>query len=393
MSSSHLQNIRIKSSGSLGLYIHIPFCRQKCAYCDFLSFACKSDRLLTEYSQALILEIQSHREECWGRKVDTVFFGGGTPSLISSEDFVKVMDEIRRTFDLADDAEITVEANPTSLTKEKLEYYRNCGVNRLSIGVQSFDNRILRVLGRLHDKNEAFQMIQNARKAGFDNISVDLMFGVPTQTMKMWKDTVRQCIFLGPQHISLYSLQLEEGTDLYRRVFKEQSLKVIPDQMDRLMYHEAISMLKDAGYRLYEISNAAKPGMESRHNTKYWSYEEYLGIGLGASSFFEGRRYKNYDKMYKYIEAIKEKRLPLDERSIEHYTLKDEMGIYVFTGLRRSEGVDLRDFKKRFGTDLFDVYDPAILRRQKGLLGLYDDRLYLTEAGMDVSNRVMAEFV
>ena len=384
---------RQKHNKNLGLYIHIPFCRQKCAYCDFLSFACKSEILLTEYAQALMLEIRSRKESAEGRRVDTLYIGGGTPSLMPADDFVRIMDETRRAFDIAEDAEITVEANPASLTREKLEYYRNCGVNRLSIGVQSFDNRILRILGRLHDKNEAFQMIQTARKAGFDNISIDLMFGVPTQSIKMWTDTLRQGIFLGPQHISLYSLQLEEGTDLYRRVFKEQSLSMISDQVDRQMYHEATAMLRDAGYDMYEISNACLPGRQSRHNRKYWSYEEYLGIGLGASSFFDGKRFKNYDKMYKYIQAIKEKRIPIDEKSIEHYGQRDEMGIYVFTGLRRMEGIDLKDFKARFGVDLFSVYDQALLGRHKGRLVLYDDRLYITEDGMDVSNAIMAEFV
>ena len=377
----------------LGLYIHVPFCRQKCAYCDFLSFECKSEKLLGEYARALILDIRSRRNECSDRLVDTIYIGGGTPSLMSSEDTIRIMDEVRRNFNVSKDAEVTVEANPASLTREKLEYYRNCGVNRLSIGVQSFDNRILRVLGRLHDKNEAFQMIQTARKAGFDNISIDLMFGVPTQTLKTWLDTVRQGIFLEPQHVSLYSLQLEEGTDIYRRVFKEKSLSMIPDDLDRRMYHDAVSMLREAGYDLYEISNAALPGKESRHNRKYWSYDEYLGVGLGSSSFFNGVRSRNYDKMYKYIEAIKEQRIPIDARTIENYTERDEIGIYVFTGLRRSEGIDLRDFRSRFGVDLFSVYDPDILVKYRGKIGLYEDRLYLTEEGMDISNSIMAEFV
>ena len=377
----------------LGLYIHIPFCRQKCAYCDFLSFECKSEKLLSEYARALILDIRSRKEDCSHRLVDTVYIGGGTPSLMSSEDMVRIMDEVRRTFNIADDAEITVEANPASPSRDKLEYYRNCGVNRLSIGVQSFDNRILRILGRLHDKNEAFQMIQTARKAGFDNISIDLMFGVPTQSLKTWLDTVRQGIFLGPQHVSLYSLSLEEGTDLHRRVYKEESLTPIPDELDRAMYHEAVSLLKGAGYELYEISNAALEGRQSRHNNKYWSYEEYLGLGLGASSFFNGVRSRNYDKMFKYIEAIKDQRIPVDEKTIEDYTERDEMGIYVFTGLRRAQGIDLRDFRRRFGMDLFSVYDADILVKYRGKIGLYEDRLYLTEEGMDISNSIMAEFV
>ena len=387
------EGMREQKDRSLGLYIHIPFCRQKCAYCDFLSFECKSDRLLSEYSQALILEIRSRRDDCSDRVIDTVYFGGGTPSLMSSEDLVRIMDELRRNYRIAGDAEITVEANPTSLTREKLECYLNSGINRLSIGVQSFDNRILRILGRLHDKNEAFNMIQTARKAGFENIGIDLIFAVPTQTMKMWRDTVRQGIFLGPQHISLYSLQLEEGTDLHRRVFKEKSLNATPESMDRQMYHEAITMLRDAGYTHYEISNASLPGRESRHNNKYWSYEEYLGLGLGSSSFFKGSRFRNYDRMYKYIQAIKEQRIPVDEKTIEQYTERDEIGIYVFTGLRRSEGIDLGDFRERFGTDLFEIYDIDILDRHKGLISLHNDRLYLTQAGMDVSNTVMSEFV
>ncbi len=381
------------TTNKLGLYLHIPFCRQKCAYCDFLSFPCKSNRLLVEYAGALTLEMRSRREDCADHLIDSVFIGGGTPSLMPSEAFRKIMTELKENFTVSEDAEITVEANPASLSQEKLEMYRQCGVNRLSIGVQSFDNRILRVLGRLHDKNEAFQMIQTAKRAGFDNINIDLIFGVPTQTLKIWADTMRQGIFLGPQHISLYSLQLEEGTDLYRRVREERSLSEIPEIMDREMYHEAVSMLREAGYRQYEISNAAIPGYESRHNGKYWSYEEYLGLGLGASSFFKGRRFKNHERMFRYIEAIKEGRVPVDEKSIEHYTERDEMGIFVFTGLRRAEGVSLKEFRRVFGMDLFTVYDPAILKRNRGLINLYDDQLYLTDAGRDVSNRVMAEFV
>lgn len=381
------------TTNNLGLYIHIPFCRRKCSYCDFLSFACENDQLLREYSKALAVEMRSRKEDAAAYRVDSVFFGGGTPSLMPAESFRLVMNELKKNFDLDGEAEITVEVNPASVTREKLEIYRECGVNRLSIGVQSFDNRILKILGRLHDKNEAFNTIQTARKVGFDNINIDLMFGVPTQSVKNWTDTVRQGIFLQPEHISLYSLQLEEETELYRSIYEERSLNPVPDILDREMYHNAVFMLKNAGYHHYEISNVCLPGRESRHNLKYWTYEEYLGIGLGASSFFGGRRFRNHEKMSRYIGAIKENRPPVDESSAENYTEREEMGIYVFTGLRRAEGVSLRDFRSRFGMDLFSVYDPAILRRHKGRINLYEDQLYLTEAGMDVSNQVMAEFV
>ena len=381
------------TTNNLGLYIHIPFCRQKCKYCDFLSFPCASEQVYSEYVTAVGMEMGTRREDCEGFQVDSVFIGGGTPSLLSPEDLTRLMDSVRENFQVTDDAEITIEANPASLTREKLDAYLSSGINRISIGIQSFDNQILRRLGRLHDKNEAFQKIQMARKAGFDNISIDLMFGIPDQSSKTWLDSVRQGIFLGPQHISLYSLELEKGTPLYKEVYEEKKYDPTPEIIDREMYHDAISLLKQSGYRHYEISNTAKPGFESRHNMKYWSYQEYLGLGPGASSFFGGKRFRNHAKMNNYINAIKHRTVPVSEQTIETYSDREEMGIYVFTGLRMEEGVSLTDFRERFEVDLFTVYDPAILRRHKGLINLYDNRLYLTDAGRDVSNRVMAEFV
>ena len=381
------------TTNNLGLYIHIPFCRKKCKYCDFLSFPCTSEQVYREYVTALCMEMDSRREDCESYVVDSVFIGGGTPSLISPEDIRRLMDTVRKDFHLAEDAEITIETNPASITQAKLDAYLASGINRISIGIQSFDNHILRRLGRLHDKNEAFQKIQMVRKSGFTNINIDLMFGIPEQPMKTWLDTIRQGIFLGPQHISLYSLQLEKGTPLYKEVYEDKLFAPTPEILDREMYHEAIRLLRQAGYVHYEISNTAFPGKESRHNLKYWSYDEYLGLGPGASSFFGGQRFKNHEKMNRYIDAIKKHQVPMDERSIERYSEQEEMGIYVFTGLRKAEGISLDDFRQRFERDLFSVYDPAILRRYKGLLKLSENQLYLTDAGMDVSNTVMAEFV
>ena len=381
------------TTNNLGLYIHIPFCRKKCKYCDFLSFPCTSEQVYREYVTALCMEMDSRREDCESYVVDSVFIGGGTPSLISPEDIRRLMDTVRKDFHLAEDAEITIETNPASITQAKLDAYLASGINRISIGIQSFDNHILRRLGRLHDKNEAFQKIQMVRKSGFTNINIDLMFGIPEQPMKTWLDTIRQGIFLGPQHISLYSLQLEKGTPLYKEVYEDKLFAPTPEILDREMYHEAIRLLRQAGYVHYEISNTAFPGKESKHNLKYWSYDEYLGLGPGASSFFGGQRFKNHGKMNRYIDAIKKHQVPMDERSIERYSEQEEMGIYVFTGLRKAEGISLDDFRQRFQRDLFSVYDPAILRRYKGLLKLSENQLYLTDAGMDVSNTVMAEFV
>ena len=266
------------TSNKMGLYLHVPFCRKKCRYCDFLSFECNDDSLLTEYSSALIREIQLRYREWPYRVVDSIYIGGGTPSIMPAEDMVRILSEVREHFLLDNDCEITIEANPATLTEEKLEAYLNAGINRISIGVQSFDNAILSLLGRIHDKNDAFKAIRMAKKAGFDNINIDLMFGIPGQTMKKWRDTVRQCLFLEPEHISLYSLQLEEGTPLYKMVHTQKLLTELSPETDRTMYHDALQMMESAGYEQYEISNAARPGFESRHNLKYWSYQEYLGL-------------------------------------------------------------------------------------------------------------------
>lgn len=380
------------TNNSLGLYLHVPFCERKCKYCDFLSFRCTDSRALSEYAQALIQEMNIKSYEWRFRKVDSIYIGGGTPSLLSEWDIGKVMDGLRDNFNVAEDAEITIEANPATLTDEKMERYLRKGINRLSIGVQSFENFILHVLGRIHTKNDAFYAIQRAQKMGFENINIDIMFGIPGQSMKMWKDTVREAIFLRPTHLSLYSLQVEEGTDIYDLI-RDGVLDPLDESIDREMYHTALKMMRAAGYEHYEISNGALPGYRSRHNMKYWSYEEYLGFGLGASSFIKGSRFNNYDSMYRYIKAIQNGEAPIDEKSVQNYSLREEMGIYAFTGLRKTDGINLKHFKALFERDFFDVFDREIVDRFIGRLVLSGDKLYLTEQGMDISNQIMAEFL
>lgn len=381
------------TTNKLGLYLHIPFCVRKCRYCDFLSFSCNNSKILSEYAEALMREIRIRSADWHYREVDTVYIGGGTPSLLSEWDMGRILDCLRDNFNIMEDAEITVEANPATLSDEKMERYLRKGVNRLSIGVQSFDNHILGILGRIHNKNDAFYSFQRAKKAGFENINLDIMFGIPGQTMKMWKDTVRQCIFLRPTHISLYSLQIEEGTEFYKMIYEDGQLDPLPEITDREMYHAALKMMRTAGYEHYEISNGALPGCRSRHNMKYWSYAEYLGLGLGASSFVDGSRFKNCDKMHDYISAIKQNVAPVDAGSVENYTTREEMGIFVFTGLRKAEGISLDDFRKVFREDFFSVYDRSILNKYKGMLIFDGERLYLSERGMDISNTIMAEFI
>lgn len=381
------------TNNSLGLYLHIPFCVRKCSYCDFLSFGCNDSKVLTEYADVLIKEIKLRAAGRRERKVDSIFIGGGTPSLISEWDMGRILDCIREEFDVTDDAEVTIEVNPATVSDEKLERYLKKGINRLSIGVQSFETSVLQVLGRIHSKNDAFYCIQRAKKAGFENINIDLMFGIPQQTMKMWKDTVRQAVFLRPTHISLYSLQVEEETEMFEKIYRDGIYEPVPEETDREMYHTALRMMRAAGYDHYEISNAALPGRESRHNMKYWSYDEYIGLGLGASSFADGCRFKNCDDIDEYVRLINENNVPTDSASIEKYSEREEMGIFAFTGLRKTEGIDLKRFEQEFGMDFFDVYDIELMNKYKGKLLYKQDRLFLSEKGMDISNRIMAEFI
>ena len=382
----------INSDNNIGLYVHVPFCLRKCRYCDFLSFECHDDKALSQYADALCREISTRYEEWPYKIVDTIYIGGGTPSILPAEDMKRVMECICSNFTVADGSEITIEANPATIDDRKLETYLESGINRISIGVQSFDKSILNLLGRAHDKNDALNAVRMAKKAGFHNVNVDMMFGIPGQTLKMWRDSLRQCIFLRPEHISLYSLQIEEGTP-FHKMMENGTLEPTPDSTDRTMYHDAIDMLTQAGYHHYEISNGALPGFESKHNLKYWSYKEYLGLGPGASSFIGGHRFKNISSVLEYLKFIKQGLPPVKAEDVEKYTLRDEMGVYVFTGLRKTAGFDIRDFEETFRKDFFDVYDPAILTRLRGLVEMEGCVLRLTEKGLDVSNKVMAEFV
>ena len=380
------------SDNRIGLYVHIPFCLRKCRYCDFLSFECQDEKALDQYADALLREINTRYEEWPYKVVDSIYIGGGTPSILPADDMRRIMEGIKDNFTVLDDCEITIEANPATLDDQKLSTYLESGINRISIGTQSFDNSILNLLGRVHDKNDALNAVRMAKKAGFDNVNVDMMFGIPGQTLKMWRDSLRQCIFLRPQHISLYSLQIEEGTQFYTMV-QNGTLEPTPDRIDRTMYHDAIDMMEQAGYHHYEISNAALPGFESRHNLKYWSYKEYLGLGPGASSFIGGHRFKNTSSVLEYLKYIKAGLPPVKPEDVESYTPREEMGVYVFTALRKTEGFDIRDFEQHFNYDFFDVYDPMIITRLRGLIEMDGFVMKLTKKGLDVSNKVMSEFV
>lgn len=369
---------------NLGIYIHIPFCRKRCRYCGFHSNAVPdtdgSRMAMNNYTQWLIAQIMEDSKQY--RKeyvVDSVFLGGGTPSLLSPEAIEAILGTVRESFVLTSDAEITIETNPESLTPQKLKRYLGAGVNRLSIGVQSLDEGLLQTLGRIHTAEQAKKAYQMARKCGFDNINLDLMFAIPGQTMEQWQDTLEQAIDLDPEHISFYSVQIEEDTPFYEE-YLEGKLIPVDDVTDREMYHWAIGRLKEAGYHHYEISNVAKPGRECRHNLKYWSFEEYLGYGDSASSFIRGVR-KTEKPAAEYHEN----------------DFEDDTAEFVFTGLRKTAGISKSEFQDRFGRDFWEVYGD----RKKYLKEFFDsgrlieegDILKLSEEGIDVSNTIMSIFV
>jgi len=379
----------------LGLYLHVPFCMKKCLYCDFLSFADASTGIQNDYMEMLIQEVVS-KGKTYGNKydVDSIFIGGGTPSLINEALIVDLMSAVRANFNVQEDAEITIESNPKTLTKKKLDAYVGAGINRISIGAQSMDDQCLKLLGRIHSAEDFIDNFKLARDAGFDNINIDLMFAIPGQSSEIWKETLNRAIELKPEHISFYSLQIEEGTP-YFEMFKTGKLDQTVDEVDRDMYHTGIKTLKDAGYLHYEISNAATPGHECRHNLKYWSFDDYLGLGLGAHSFMRNARFSNEKNLESYMEKCRMGQNPEDWHHIN--TQKDSISEYIFTGLRKVEGINLREFEKTFGVSIEEYYKEQWSNINQFIrdehLFMDRDKLMLTEKGIDIANKILVEFV
>ena len=369
----------------LELYVHIPFCVKKCAYCDFLS-APADDGAKRQYTDALIREITAVPE---GQDsiVTTVFFGGGTPSVLPGEWTAEIMETLKKKFTFAPDAEISTEANPGTVDREKLRLWRESGINRVSFGCQSSSNEELRMLGRIHTWKDFLESFDLARESGFDNINVDLMSGLPGQSLAMWETTLRRTVRLKPEHISAYSLIVEEGTP-----FASMQLDLPDEDTERRMYARTGEILGEHGYRRYEISNYALPGRECRHNIGYWIRTDYLGLGLGASSLTGSTRFSNVPDMEMYLKnSGMPERL---RREVQVLSKKDEMEETMFLGLRLMRGVDKHRFQENFHTTVRQVYAPVLDRFQKlGLLEETEDAVFLTEEGISVSNAVMAEFL
>lgn len=370
----------------MSLYIHIPFCKQKCLYCDFPSYAGK-ESLINEYIRALNEEIL---RKCSKYKIASIFVGGGTPSYLNEINLESLLKTIN-LLDFKDDFEFTIECNPGTLNEEKLVLMKNYNVNRISMGLQTTNDNILKEIGRIHSFEEFKKNYNQARKAGFENINVDLMFGLPNQHMKDWKASLEDVMSLEPDHISAYSLIIEEGTCFYN-LYNNDKLNIPNEEEERSMYLFTKGFLKDYGYNQYEISNYAKVNKECFHNKVYWKCNEYLGLGVSASSFVDEKRFKNIDDIKIYIEKINNNEDVTEEIHVNN--INDDMEEFMFMGLRMIEGINLKTFKKRFGKDVFDIYDEVIKNNiKKGLLVVDSGKLYLSEKGIELSNYVMSDFI
>ena len=373
-------------NGGMELYLHMPFCVRKCAYCDFLSFPTDQETQ-NLYTRRL--------REDMGKKygdipVDTIFIGGGTPSVPDSALIVGIMERVRKAFHVAEGAEISMEANPGTVTREKLTDYRRAGINRLSFGLQSANDRELKLLGRIHTWAEFLESFHLARECGFTNINIDLMSALPGQTRESWKDTLKRVTDLNPEHISAYSLIIEDGTPFGEKYGSEEGRKLLPDEdSEREMYHETKRFLRDCGYERYEISNYAKPGRACRHNIGYWTGLPYLGLGLGASSYMDGCRFAVNSDMKQYLEEK-----PGMFTDVEKLTKKDMEEEFFYVGLRMTAGVSLPEFERRFGVSAKDVY-PGLMEMfvEEKAAVFQGDRFVLTDYGLDVSNYIMARFL
>ena len=377
----------------LEIYIHIPFCARKCGYCDFLSFPA-SEEAKERYVRALVRDILDEGTPAYA--VRTVFMGGGTPSLLREGQTAEILEAVHRAFQVDRDAEVTIEANPGTLTKEKLRAYRQMGINRLSMGLQSVSDRELKLLGRIHTYQDFLDNYREARRAGFDNINVDLMSALPGQTAADWREGLRQTAALEPEHISAYSLIVEEHTPFYERYGRdrerlergEEPVFLPGEEEERRMYADTLEILSQAGYRRYEISNYARPGRGCRHNKGYWKRTPYLGFGLGAASLLEGRRFRRVQEMGAFLgrPGAREEETALSRQ--------EEMEETLFLGLRLTEGVSEEEFFRLFGEPLDKVYEkPLEDMLRAGLLERREGWVRLTRRGIDVSNYVMAQFL
>lgn len=370
----------------ISLYIHVPFCKQKCLYCDFPSYSGK-EKLMNKYIEALNKEILQKAETY---AISSIFIGGGTPSYLKDSNLKSLLDTLNK-LNLKKDIEFTIECNPGTVNRNKLSIMKNGGINRISFGLQSTKDSILKEIGRIHNYEEFKNNYLLAREMGFDNINVDLMFGLPNQSSKNFKETLEEIVKLNPEHISAYSLIIEEGTYFYD-LYDKDELNLPKEEQERDMYLSAKEILGQYNYHQYEISNYAKEGKECFHNKVYWKCNEYIGLGVSASSFVNEKRIKNIDDIEEYIKKMDENENV--EQEIHVNNVEDDMEEFAFMGLRMIEGIKISEFNKRFNREIYDVYGEIIEKNiKKGLLILSSGKLYLSPKGIELSNYVMSDFI
>ena len=375
-------------NNEIGIYVHIPFCKKKCDYCDFISY-CNKDNLIKDYVESLKIEIQSQNIK---PEITTIYIGGGTPSYIDSKYIIEIIGKIKEK-KVSPNAEITIEINPGTVTKEKLEDYKICGINRISIGLQSTNNILLKEIGRIHDFDQFIETYKLAQKVGFKNINVDLMLGLPNQRIKDLKESLEQVLKLKPKHISVYSLIVEDGTPIANKIEKGE-LQLPDEELERNMYWFVKNTLELNGYKHYEISNFAKKGYESKHNLNCWNQKEYIGIGVAAHSYRDITRYSNTENIEEYIENVKKGEF--NKNKIIHEVQKedDAKKEYMLLGLRKINGIDISQFKNKFGDNPIYLFRNELKKlTDEKLLIIDNNNIKLTNKGLDLANLVWEEFI
>lgn len=372
----------------IGIYVHIPFCKRKCEYCDFISYSNKNSKI-EEYIEAVKKEIELQKIKS---EVTTIYIGGGTPSYIDSKYIKEIMTEIQKK-NVSKDAEITIEVNPGTVTLEKLKDYKDVGINRLSIGLQSAQDELLKQIGRIHNFEQFLETYKMARKVGFKNINVDLMLGLPDQRIKDLKDSLEKIIELQPEHISVYSLIVEDGTPIANKL-ESGELELPDEDLERNMYWYVKNTLELNGYKHYEISNFAKQGYESKHNMNCWNQKEYIGIGIAAHSYRDITRYSNTENLGEYIRNVKNEKFERNRIIHEIQKEDDTKKEYMLLGLRQIDGVKISKFKEKFGDNPIYLFRNELKKlSDENLIGINEDNIKLTNKGINLANLVWEEFV
>lgn len=381
---------------NLGIYVHIPFCKQKCRYCDFTSFSNRNE-YINEYVKAVLYEIDAKAEKynLNGEKlnIDTIYIGGGTPSIISEQYIEEILNKIRQKFNVLDNAEITIEVNPGTVNEDKLKKYLQAGINRISIGLQSSKDELLKMLGRIHTYEQFEQVYEMVRNVGYKNVNVDLMIGLPNQTLSDVQDTLNKIVLKNPEHISVYSLIVEENT-MMNDLIEKNILKLPDEELERKMYWNVKETLQKNGYIHYEISNFAKPGFESKHNSNCWDQHSYIGLGLAAHSYFDGVRFSNTENLKDYIRNCNDKNYEENVVVHEKQDKNKMMNEYMLLGLRKINGINICDFNKKFSCEFKEFYKDKLTKLQElGLIELENNNIKLTNKGLDLANQVWIEFI